>query len=63
MTADEAYAVPCPHCDAKAGKRCGWWQEPANNPGYPQRRVWKHRPGLVHDERVAEALARQSGDV
>jgi hypothetical protein len=43
---------PCPDCGAKAGKRCGWWQEPVQNPGYPQRRRWHHRPGLVHEERV-----------
>ena len=50
-----ADAVACPACGAAAGKRCGWWQEPPTNPGYPQRRVWKHRAGLIHPERL-EAL-------
>jgi hypothetical protein len=49
---DLALMHDSPNCGAKAGRRYGWWQEPINNPGYPQRRVWKYTPKLLDHERI-----------
>jgi hypothetical protein len=53
--AEAALEHECPACGAKPGKRCGWYQEPPDNPGYPQVRRWHHRAGAVHPERSALA--------
>lgn len=52
---ERALLYDCPDCGAKAGGRCGWWQELVQNPGYPQRRRWKHTP-KPHSERCLLAL-------
>jgi hypothetical protein len=51
--AEAALEHDCPTCPAKAGKRCGWYQEPPDNPGYRQVRRWHHRANAVHPERSA----------
>jgi hypothetical protein len=49
-----ALRVPCP-CGAAPGMRCGWWQEPVQNPSYPRRWIWNTWPNKVHAERVRKA--------
>jgi hypothetical protein len=49
---ERALLHSCPACGAKPGKRCGWYQEPVNNRGYPQVRRWHTTPTLLHNDRI-----------